>query len=33
MGNGEVLNLFELNMIFVIMYMNYLLVFMYKVNV
>lgn len=33
MGNGEFLNLFELNMIFVIMYMNYLLVFMYKVNV
>lgn len=33
MGNGKVLNLFELNMIFVIMYMNYLLVFMYKVNV
>lgn len=33
MSNGEVLKLFELNMIFVIMYMNYLLVFMYKVNV
>lgn len=33
MGNGEVSNLPELNMTSVIMYTNYPLAFMYKVNV